>query len=446
MDEFKRFVDTAMHKAARLGASEVEFVVTKHQTLGLEVKQGKLQDSKRAEGQGVGVRVICDKRLGFSYSSDFSAQAIDKMLHQAIVNAGYNDRDLANHFPDKQPPYQEMTLYDKSLGHHALADKQDLAIRTEEAALAGDRRVQRVERAGYEEGLAEMWLANSHGLLGYQQSSYCGVYALALGSDGKHQESGSASDLTIFYDELSPEKTGQRTAERTVRLLGAQAVPTQTAEVVLEPYVTMQIMGIIASAFSGEAMLKGRSLLQGKMQTPVASPLVTLIDDGTLTNKLGSAPFDGEGIGCQRTVLVQDGVLKNLLYDAHTAQQAGTISTGNGLRGSYKGVPTIQTTNYYLQAGGLSEAQLLGQVEKGLYVTEILGAHTVNAISGDFSLGAAGLWIEQGQLTRPVRGVTIAGNLKELLQNISAVADNLTFHGSTGAPTVNVGLMAISGM
>ena len=207
----------------------------------------------------------------------------------------------------------------------------------------------------------------------------------------------------------------------------------------------MQMMGIAAAAFSGEAVLKGRSLFNGKWGEPVASPLVTLIDDGTLADRLGSAPFDGEGVSCQRTVLVEQGILKNFLYDTHSARQTGTVSTGNGLRGSYKGTPSIQTTNYYLAAGRLTKAQLIGQVESGLYVTEILGAHTVNTISGDFSLGAAGIWIDHGQLTHPVRGVTIAGNLKELLLRITAVADDLTFHGSVGAPTVCVGQMTISG-
>lgn len=443
--QFKRFVESGMQKAAKLGVSDVEFFVMKHKAMELEVKQGELKDSKLAEEQGIGVRVIKEQRLGFSYSSDFSTTALDKMLHQAVVNAGYNDRDAANHFPESQPRYRELALYDETLARRSLADKKQLAIAVEETALQIDARVVRIERAGYEEGESEIWIANSNGLEGYQRGSYCGVYALALGSDGQAQESGSGSDIAIYYDELSPQKAGRLTAERAVRLLGAKPVKTQVADLVLDPYVTMQMMGIIAAAFSGEAVLKGRSLFNGKMNHPIASSLVTLVDDGTLDNRLGSAPFDGEGVCCQRTVLVEDGVLKNMLYDTHTACQAETISTGNGLRGSYKGTPSIQTTNYYLAAGELTEAQLINQVEAGLYVTEILGAHTVNAISGDFSLGAAGIWIEKGRLTRPVRGVTIAGNLKTLLLKITAVADNLTFQGSVGAPTICVGQMTISG-
>ena len=443
--QFKRFVDTGMSKAAKLGVSDVEFFIMKHKAMELEVKQGKLQDSKLAEGQGIGVRVLKDKRQGFSYSTDFSTTALDKMLHQAVINAGYNDRDEANHFPAPGPGYRDMALYDATLEQRSLADKEQLAVQTEQTALAADKRVVRIERAGYEEGETEIWLANSNGLSGYQRGSYCGVYALALGSDGQAQESGSASDISIFYDELSPEKAGRLTAERAVRLLGAKPVQTQAADLVLDPYITMQMMSIVAAAFSGEAVLKGRSLFKDKLGEAVASPLVTLVDDGTLADRLGSAPFDGEGVSCQRTVLVEQGILKNFLYDSHAARQAGTVSTGNGLRGSYKGTPSIQTTNYYLAAGELTQAQLIGQVSAGLYVTEILGAHTVNAISGDFSLGAAGIWIENGRLTRPVRGVTIAGNLKELLLGITAVADDLTFHGSVGAPTICVGPMTISG-
>lgn len=443
--EFKKFVAAGMNKAKSLGVSDVEFYIVKNKALELEVKGGQIQDTKLAESQGIGVRVIKEQRLGFSCSSDFSTTALDKMLVQAVTNASYNDRDEANVLPCEQQNYRTFDIYDPTIGQRSLADKKAMAIATEDAALAADSRVLRVERAGYEEGESQIWIANSNGLNGYQQGTYCGVYALALGSDGSAQQSGHGMDVAIRYGQVSPEKAGKMAARRAVHLLGAKQVKTQTAALVLEPYVAAQLLGIIASSFSGEAMLKARSMFMGKLGSPIASEHITLIDDGTLTDGLGTASFDGEGVCCSRTVLVEDGVLQNLLYDTHTARKAGTESTGNGLRGSYKGTPGICTTNYYLAPGTVSEQQMISQAERGLYVTEILGAHTANAISGDFSLGASGIWIEKGRLVGPVRGLTIAGNFKELLLKVECVADNLTFYGTSGAPSILVSGMTISG-
>ena len=207
----------------------------------------------------------------------------------------------------------------------------------------------------------------------------------------------------------------------------------------------MQILGIISACFSGEAVQKQKSFLAGKLGQLVASKELTLIDDGTLPNRLGSASFDGEGTATQRTILLENGVLQNYLYDCLSAAKANTVSTGNGMRSSYKGVPHVGCSNYYLAAGNQSPEELVAAVRRGIYVTEILGAHTSNPVSGDFSFGASGILIEKGKLVRPVRGITIAGNFQKLLQKVNGVANDLTFYGSQGAPTIRIADIAVSG-
>ncbi|MEG3070470.1 MAG: metallopeptidase TldD-related protein [Candidatus Syntrophopropionicum ammoniitolerans] len=192
-------------------------------------------------------------------------------------------------------------------------------------------------------------------------------------------------------------------------------------------------MGIISSALTAEAVQKGRSLFAGKLGNRVAADVVTLIDDGTLEGGIGSAPFDGEGVPTGRTVLIDRGVLQQYLYNTYTAAKDGVHSTGNGVRGTFM-TPEVGVTNLFIEAGQTPVAELFQDVASGLYVTEVMGMHTANPISGDFSVGVAGLLIENGEITAPVRGMAIGGNIIELFNNIDAVGDDLQFFGSRGCP------------
>ena len=444
-NQFLEFARSGLAKARQMGADHAEVFVVKNRSPEIEIKDDSLDQIKQSENQGVGLRVIKGNRQGFSFSSDFRSSAVDKMVTQAIANSTYNDEEPALYFPEQGRYYPQPDLYDAATGAHTMEEKIELAKEAARQAKVYDSRVKSIERSGYEEGEIEMWLANSHGLSLYQKGSFCGLFALALSEQDGEQQSGYGMNSCISYGDLSPEEAGKMAGRRAVQLLGASQVKSGVMDLVLEPLIAMQMMGIISSCFSGEAVLKNKSFLAGKLGEVVASRELTLIDDGTMPGRLGSASFDGEGTAAQRTVLLENGVLKNYLYDCLSAKKAGAVSTGNGMRGSYKGVPHIGTSNYYLEAGSLSPEQLIGSVEKGIYVTEILGAHTANPVSGDFSFGASGILIEHGKLSHPVRGITIAGNFQQLLQKISGIGSDLTFYGSQGAPTVRISDISVSG-
>ena len=444
-NQFLEFARSGLAKARQMGADHAEVFVVKNRSQEIEIKDDSLDQIKQSESQGVGLRVIKGNRQGFSFSSDFRSSAVDKMVTQAIANSTYNDEEPALYFPEQGRYYPQPDLYDAATGAHTMEEKIELAKETARQAKVYDSRVKSIERSGYEEGEIEMWLANSHGLSLYQKGSFCGLFALALSEQDGEQQSGYGMNSCISYGDLSPEEAGKMAGRRAVQLLGASQVKSGVMDLVLEPLIAMQMMGIISSCFSGEAVLKNKSFLAGKLGEVVASRELTLIDDGTMPGRLGSASFDGEGTAAQRTVLLENGVLKNYLYDCLSAKKAGAVSTGNGMRGSYKGVPHIGTSNYYLEAGSLSPEQLIGSVEKGIYVTEILGAHTANPVSGDFSFGASGILIEHGKLSHPVRGITIAGNFQQLLQKISGIGSDLTFYGSQGAPTIRISDISVSG-
>ena len=444
-NQFLEFARSGLAKARQMGADHAEVFVVKNRSQEIEIKDDSLDQIKQSESQGVGLRVIKGNRQGFSFSSDFRSSAVDKMVTQAIANSTYNDEEPALYFPEQGRYYPQPDLYDAATGAHTMEEKIELAKETARQAKLYDSRVKSIERSGYEEGEIEMWLANSHGLSLYQKGSFCGLFALALSEQDGEQQSGYGMNSCISYRDLSPEEAGKMAGRRAVQLLGASQVKSGVMDLVLEPLIAMQMMGIISSCFSGEAVLKNKSFLAGKLGEVVASRELTLIDDGTMPGRLGSASFDGEGTAAQRTVLLENGVLKNYLYDCLSAKKAGAVSTGNGMRGSYKGVPHIGASNYYLEAGSLSPEQLIGSVEKGIYVTEILGAHTANPVSGDFSFGASGILIEHGKLSHPVRGITIAGNFQQLLQKISGIGSDLTFYGSQGAPTIRISDISVSG-
>ncbi|MGI6227501.1 MAG: TldD/PmbA family protein, partial [Peptococcales bacterium] len=286
---------------------------------------------------------------------------------------------------------------------------------------------------------------NSLGLKGYYQGAYCGGYGLVVAEDNGENQTGFGMQYNLKYCTLNPEKIGKEAGERAVRLLGAKSVPSQKATLILEPYIATNFLGIISPALSAEAADKGKSFLKDKLNKKVASNLLTLIDDGQMPGRILSAPFDGEGVPTSKTTLVEEGVLKSYLHNTYTAHKAGLQSTGNGIRGSYKSTPEIGTTNFYLEKGTLDPQQMIKEVEKGLYVTDVMGMHTANPISGDFSLGASGIWIEKGELKYPVRGIAIAGNIEQLLENIDGVGNDLTFFVGKGSPTIRINNISISG-
>ncbi len=255
----------------------------------------------------------------------------------------------------------------------------------------------------------------------------------------------SASSIARKLAQIDPEAIGREAAFKAVRLLGARRLGTRKAAVILEPFVVSGFLSVLCKALTAEAVQKRRSLLAGKIGTRVAAPGVTVVDDGTLAGGLMSSAFDGEGVPSQRTVLIQDGQLLGFLQNSYTGAKDHLPSTGNASRGSYKSPPELGSTNFYLAAGAAKTEEIIKKTESGLYLTDVMGMHTVNPISGDFSVGAAGIWIEHGEFTTPVRGMVIAGNILDLMAGIDAVGNDLRFFVSRGAPTVRVARLTISG-
>ena len=443
MIDFTKLADEIIFKAKKNGASDAEIYISRSSSMDIKLKEHEVNETNIAESLGVGIRIIKNKRLGYAYACDLSQKNIDKALQLALRNSQYSDEDPYLNLPEKQS-YQKLNLYDDAIGNTTLEEKIALAKEVEKLSQSMPY-IKKVEHAGYQESFGEVWLYNSKGINGYEKSSYCALYATLLSEKNGEQDSGSGFSQDIKLANLNPISCANMSAKRASRLLGAKSMASAKCAIVFEPYIAVQFISLLAGSFSGENVLKGKSMYADKLKTKIAPENFSLIDDSSLNGQLGSCSFDSEGTKAQRTAIIQNGVLNSFLYDCKSAAQAGTDSTANSGRGSYKSAPSIATTNYYVEKGSITPDEIIAQTPYGLYVTNILGAHTANTLTGDFSFGASGILIEKGKFTTPIRGVTIAGNLKDILAQIDLIGNDLTFFGAEGSPTLRVQNVQISG-
>jgi len=428
--------------------AEVFLIRDKH--LSISVLEQRIEELKGSEELGLAVRIIADQKMGFAYTSDLSPEAIERCLAKALENNAHNTRDknwgLAKRLTSQ--PSADLDLYDGSILTTSLQEKIAKAMEIEKAAKAFDRRVVRTESVSYFDTITSRCLLNSEGLDLNYSSTYCGGMADVLAEADKNLESGSSMDFAIKLNKLDLAQIGAEAAEKACQLLGAKTPQTQKTVLVFPPDISCEFLALLSTLFLASNVQKSRSFLAGRLGEQVASALLNITDHGLLPEHIGTSPFDDEGTLCQKTILLQSGVLKDYLYNIYTAAKAGHISTGNAGRSSYLSLPEVVPTNLYIEPGTLDRKEMLSQVEKGIYVTKLMGMHTANPISGDYSLGLAGLNIINGRFAGPIRGGAIAGNLKDLLNSIKAIGNDLHFYplyGNIGSPTLLISDISVSG-
>jgi PmbA protein len=440
-------------QALKAGASEAEAVVREGDEFSVNVRMGEVETLKESGSRGLGLRVFLGKRSASSSTSDLTPDGIRQLVDGAVALAHVTEEDPFNGLPKAAEfgalPGDQHLYYDDVYSLSG-AERIEWARRCEAAALAADPRLTNSDGGSFDAATARKVLANSRGFVGGYRTSYAGVSAapLAMDADGKMQRDGWWSSARAFAHLESPESVGAEAARRTLRRLGARRVPTQRVPIVFSPETARSLIGSLFEAASGDAIWRGASFLAGKLGQAIASPTLTLIDDHTLllptgAGGYGTSPFDGEGLPSQRNVVVENGVLQTWLLNTYSARKLGMRSTHNASRG-LAGTPGIGCGNLYLEPGTQTEEQIIGDVPAGFYVTGLMG-FGVNVVTGDYSRGATGLWIENGQLTHAVEEVTIAGNLREMLLNITAIGNDLVFRGSVASPTLRIDGMTVAG-
>lgn len=435
----------AVASAVKKGAEMAEAYISKRKELNINVRHGRVETIKFAADSGLGLRLIQGAKAGYSFSTDLSPAGVEETVRRALAGCAHAAPDPYHTLPVPDSVYPALDIHDPDIREAPVEAKIELARTMEQAALDYDPRVKIIESAAYQDSETAVTIVNSRGVNLTSRGGYCGVYMSLAASEGNGSQNGFALDYRLKYKELNPGDVGRTAALRAVRMLGAAPVPTGKMVVVLDPYVATGFLSLVAPALTSEAVQKGRSLLAGKVGGKVASEQITIVDDGAMPQGIASAPFDGEGVATARTVLIKNGVLQGFLYNTYTAAKDHTKSTGNGVRNSFKGTPEVGYTNFFIDAGTMTAEQMIKDTGSGIYITEVMGMHTANPVSGDFSVGVAGLLIEDGQLTRPVRGMALGGNVFELLTAVEAVAGDLQFYGSKGSPTLRVAALTVSG-
>jgi PmbA protein len=431
--------------ARKAGAAEAEAYAERTRDASVRVRDGEVEELHQASSKGIGLRVISGQKLGFTYGTDLSKDGLRNLAENAVALAKGAAKDKANGLPrGAQLGSTGGGEYDPAIEDISPEWKLKAAREAEKAARAEDPRVRKFDSTGAGDFLSQSAIASSHGARGESRASYVYVYCSPVAEADGQLQTASWSDTRRKLDKLQPpEEVGRTAAKRAARMLGARKPKTQRVPVVFDPQMAAGFISGISAAVNGLLVHKKSSFLGSLIDKQVASPHVTLIDDATLPHGIATRPFDGEGVASRRTAVIENGVLRSFLYDATTARKAKAQSTSSASR-AWASLPSIGTSNFYLQAGTQQAEAIIKGVKNGLYVTAMLG-RGADPVTGDYSRGANGIWIENGELAYPVQEVTVSGNLLQMLRGIDAVGDDLDFRASTVAPTIRFSELVVSG-
>ncbi len=446
--DFKDLAQDIVRRAMSGGATAAECVIREGDEFSTLVRLGQVETLKESGSKAIGVRVFNGKRSASTYSSDFSREGLDRMIKSALELSKITSEDPFAGIPEASQLGSipgDLDLYSADVYSLPGEERISYARRTEKAALDFDPRIKNSDGGSFDAATGHKVLANSHGFVGEYQRSYCSIAAVPIAQteDGAMQRDYWFSVARSLKRMESPEHVGKIAGERTIRRLGARKVKTAHVPVVLDPLVAVSIIDHIFEGVNGDSVYRGASFLAGKLGGKIAADRVTVIDDGTMVGGFGTSPFDGEGIPTRRTIVVENGVLKSYLLNTYTAKKLGLQTTANASRG-LAGTPGIGPGNYFLQPGTKAPQQIIGEIKEGLYVTEFLG-HGANLVTGDYSRGASGMWISGGELAYPVEEITVAGNLKEMFNNISEIGNDLEFRGAMACPTIRIDGLTVGG-
>jgi PmbA protein len=446
--DLKSLASEVVRRAMQGGATAAECVVREGDEFSTVVRLGQVETLKESGSKSIGVRVFFGQRAASTHSSDFSPASIERMLNSALALAKITSEDPYAGIPEAAMLGSlsgDLNLYHENVYSLPGAERIDYARRAEKAALDSDPRIKNSEGGSFDAATGRKVLANSHGFVGEYRRSYCSVAAVPIAQDehGHMQRDYWYSVARSLARLDSAEQVGKEAARRSLRRLGARKVKTAHVPVVLDPLVANSMLEHIFEGVNGDAVYRGASFLAGKLGEKVAAANLTVVDDGTMLGGFGTTPFDGEGVPTRRTVVIEQGVLKSYLLNTYTAKKLGLETTANASRG-LAGTPGIGPGNYFLQPGTKTPQQIIGEIQDGLYVTEFLG-HGANLVTGDYSRGASGLWIVNGELAYPVEEITVAGNLKDIFCNISEIGTDLEFRGSVASPTIRIDGLTVGG-
>ena len=461
-------IDQALSILRKKSIDGYEIYLNQSSHFDVESKEGKIETLQTSRYSGMAFRVLNHQQMGFSYAtfSDSSALAkknfsgevdtteLDRMIEDAIRSAKATSADSCFDFapPLKVSP-SELPIFDQSLAGISEKTKIEKAKSLEESARSVDpKRIKKVRKASYQEVLSRTTVVNSNGLQFSYEHSLTSSSVTAVAEESGDSEVGWDFDFSHFFNDLDVEKVGRSAGRMALERLGGKRIPTGIYPVLIRNNVASDFLSVLAHSFLADQVQKGKSPLKGKRGERFFPPLLTMVDDGLYPKGISTAPMDGEGVPSQRTSLVVQGVLTGYLYDRYWANRESLSSSGsrfestaNSRRQGIKFPPGVGISNFFIEPGDLDLPKLMGDLFQGVVVDDVMGLHTVDPVSGDFSLGCSGDWIDRGEKVHPVKSIAIAGNLFELFRNVIGVGRDLRFFGEVGSPSLLVKELPISG-
>lgn len=444
--DYKKIANKILILSKKAGADKAEVFIQKTKQTSMSVSELKLEYSNQANTIGYGLTFINKGKKVFVDSSDFSISSIRDVINRAKHLSKYVEEDPYNDIAKRKGRLNDYALFDPLLVKIPLEKKIYYLKQIEKNALKYDKRIKKASWIGYHENIEDRVIANTNGVFGYYKTSNIQLWANVLAESNGEKQEGEYGQKTHFFKKLTdPLDVANKASSMALILIGGTRVPSTNVPVVFDPYASWSLLRFgIFEAVIGLNILQKSSFLAGRLGDKIASELVTIIDDGTMPGGVATAPFDDEGVKTQKNIIVDKGVLKMFLYNIYSANKAKTQPTGNASRDSYKEMPRLKSRNLYLAKGSSTPEQIISKVKNGFWVKNTIG-FGVDSVTGSYSIGAAGRWIKNGKLGKPVSGVTIASSLDDLLMGIDAVGNDLEFRFETAAPTFRVSNMTVSG-
>lgn len=445
--ERKEFLEKVLAHGKQAGFADCEVYYRGGKAFEVLILEGEVSNYENSREEGLAFRGNINGRTGYAYTERLTEDAISYLVETAKENAALLSPEDCEELYAGEESYPALAGINPALEELKVEEKIKAAMRMETAALAGAEEVASLDYCALGTALTEVAIQNTKGLEVSFAKNFATAYVSAIAKKGEETKTGSYFWKAQDWNDFDPEETGRRAARRAAAHLGASSVPSGKYDIILDGRAMVSLLGAFAGVFFAENTQKGFSLLQGKTGEKIASEKVTLRDDALLAGGYGTQPFDSEGVSGKNKAVIENGVLKTLLYNRKTAKKDGVLSTGNGFKMGLTGSVKTATTNFYLAKGEISQDALLEKMETGLLITSLMGLHAgTNAVSGDFSLSAEGFSVEKGKIGTPVEQITVAGNFYQLLKDVEEIADDLYFgSGGVGAPSVWVRGLAVAG-
>lgn len=448
MNDYRNLASELVSALKKEGADDCDVYIASSSGFNTTVRLGEIEKLQQSNSKGLGLRVFKNGATASTFTTDFQDKTLQELVKETLEIVKISNSDQYNGLAPKNllGKYTgKLMLFDESLANIKPEQKIEMVKEMEDAGRSFDSRITNSNGASWSNSVGQVTLANSDGFVGQYQTTNASLSIYLLAEENGVKQRDGWYSFNRFFNKLdSPKSIGEEAARRTIHRLGGKKVKSQAVPVVVDASVAADFVEMIFNAAAGFNIYRRSSYLIDKIGQEIASPNITIIDDATMEDGLASRPFDGEGVKSAPLTVIENGILKTYVCDAYSARRLDTKVTGNTGRG-YASAPSISSSNLFLKNGNDNPKDIIKSVKNGLYLMEMFGSG-VNSVTGDFSQGASGFWIENGEITYPVQEITIAGNVLNVLKNVRAIGNDLSFKlGSTASPTLLISEMTVGG-